>query len=878
MSALSSSFALLLACSAFLAYELLTFRKSLVADLTTDATTLAFSVTAPLLFDDPKAAAASLKALEAKPRIRSGILTDKDGTIFATYGEPDFNFPVLTQPLIGPRFEFKSDRLRLSVPVLSEGFEIGTLTLESSLEERDRRIRQYVLLTGSVLLVALVAAVGVSSRLQRRIVEPIIQLIDTARLVSRNADYSVRVERSADDELGVLATTFNDMLDKLEQQTAVLRKSEARFARLSGAGIIGILVADLDGRVIEANDALVNAVGHSRNDILSGKVRWSDLTPPEWQEADFRAAEQLAASGFVSPRELEYIRKDGTRVPVLVGSATLEGTAGETISFILDLTERKRAEASIAQLRIERASESKFRHLLEAAPDAIVIVNGDGNINLVNAQAERLFGYARDELLGRPVEMLIPERLRGEHPAHRTNFFTSPRARSIRSALDLYGVRKDGSEVPVEISLSPLETEEGTLVLAAIRDISERKVIEHRIREASRLKSEFLANMSHELRTPLNAIIGFADLMHGGKVGPLAPEHHEYLGDILTSARHLLQLINDVLDLAKVESGKMEFRPERVDIAKLVGEVRDILRGLAANKRLRVKTQFDPEVATAVVDPGRLKQVLYNYFSNAIKFTPDGGQVTIRIAADGADLFRLDVEDTGIGISPADFGKLFVEFQQLDGSSAKQYQGTGLGLAMTKRIVEAHGGRVEVRSTPGKGSTFSAILPRAMTAAPQLHESLIKPVPGEAPLASLPLPSENIGPTTNRPVLVVDDDPAALKLIETTLRLMEYRSVCTRSAEQALRIAEADPPAIVVVDLLMPEVDGFEFISRFTRLPAGRGVPIIVWTVKDLSAAERDQLRGTVHAVVSKHGSGMGGLVEVLGHLLAVAKEAAHGR
>jgi signal transduction histidine kinase len=235
--------------------------------------------------------------------------------------------------------------------------------------------------------------------------------------------------------------------------------------------------------------------------------------------------------------------------------------------------------------------------------------------------------------------------------------------------------------------------------------------VNRRVQEQTRLKSEFLANMSHELRTPLNAIIGFSSLMHSGKVGPLADDQKEYLGDILTSSRHLLQLINDVLDLAKVESGKMSVTVEELDLARLVNEVKEILRGLAAEKTIRIVTTIDPAVSTAVLDGRMLKQILYNYLSNAIKFTPERGRVTIRISPEGSELFRIDVEDTGIGIDPENIGKLFVEFQQLDAGRAKKYAGTGLGLALTKRLAEAQGGRVEVRSVPGSGSTFSVVLP-----------------------------------------------------------------------------------------------------------------------------------------------------------------------
>jgi CheY-like chemotaxis protein len=215
-------------------------------------------------------------------------------------------------------------------------------------------------------------------------------------------------------------------------------------------------------------------------------------------------------------------------------------------------------------------------------------------------------------------------------------------------------------------------------------------------------------------------------------------------------------------------------------------------------------------------------------------------------------LFRIDVEDTGVGIAAGDLGKLFVEFQQLDASAAKKYQGTGLGLALTKKLAEAHGGRVTVRSTPGEGSTFSVILPRVMSVA--ASDEVAGPFMGL--------------PAGNRTILVVDDDPSALKLASLALRDLGYRPVCCADPEEALRMAEADPPGIVIVDLLMPEVDGFEFVSRFRAMPAGRDVPVIVWTVKDLDEAERRRLLPSITGLVSKNAGGSRALVEELRRLL----------
>ena len=253
--------------------------------------------------------------------------------------------------------------------------------------------------------------------------------------------------------------------------------------------------------------------------------------------------------------------------------------------------------------------------------------------------------------------------------------------------------------------------------LAGVLERKNRELQEQnrRVEEATRQKSEFLANMSHELRTPLNAIIGFSELIHDEKAGPLSAMQKEFLGDVLTSARHLLQLINDVLDLAKVEAGKMTFRPERVDVARLVGEVRDVARSLSARRAISVDVQVEDELS-AFLDPGKLKQVLFNYVSNALKFTPEGGRVVVRARSEQGERLRLEVQDQGIGIAPEDLERLWVEFQQLDAGSSKRYQGTGLGLALTRRIVVAQGGTVGVESAVGRGSTFWAVLPRVAPA------------------------------------------------------------------------------------------------------------------------------------------------------------------
>jgi signal transduction histidine kinase len=275
-------------------------------------------------------------------------------------------------------------------------------------------------------------------------------------------------------------------------------------------------------------------------------------------------------------------------------------------------------------------------------------------------------------------------------------------------------------------------------VFAAVRDITERKQLDEqlrsqnlileersrRIEEASRMKSEFLANMSHELRSPLNGIIGFSELLYDGRLGALPARPREYVGRIQASASHLLQLINGVLDLSKVEAGRLEFSPEPLLISDIVQEVTGTLGALAAGKHIRISAEIEAEVDAVTIDAGRLRQVLYNYLSNALKFTEDNGRIVVRAKSQSSTEFRLEVCDTGPGISEQDMERLFIKFHQLDSTMAKRFQGTGLGLALTKRIVEAQGGRVGVTSRLGAGSTFFAVLQRTPLPAGSMAEAL----------------------------------------------------------------------------------------------------------------------------------------------------------
>jgi PAS domain S-box-containing protein len=391
-----------------------------------------------------------------------------------------------------------------------------------------------------------------------------------------------------------------------------------------------------------------------------------------------------------------------------------------------------------AAARQESSLESRFRKLLEAAPDAILEVNPEGKIILLNEAADRMFGYSRGELLGFNVENLVPAAMRGGHAQHRASYATHPKTRPMGTGLELQGQRKDGSLFPVEISLSPNWIDGSLHVIASVRDITERKLGEDRIRvlreqytaeltakneqlearnleveRANRLKNEFLASMSHELRTPLHTIIGFSELLTEQLEGPLNEKQQRFLGHILQDARHLLELINEILDISKIESGRLELKREAFDFNHCVEEVLGGIRHQAANKNVALENKNSFHHAL-YADRVRVKEILYNLVNNAVKFTRAGGRVWVESAQEG-DFLQVSVCDTGIGIPESEQSSIFDKFYQVGNSMDGTREGTGLGLPITKHLIELHGGTISVESQLGQGSRFKLTFPLAQS-------------------------------------------------------------------------------------------------------------------------------------------------------------------
>ena len=564
----------------------------------------------------------------------------------------------------------------------------------------------------------------------------------------------------------------------------------------------------------------------------------------------FEALVFKASRGIEDIYELTYFRKDGSRFPAVVSVTALRDAENAIIGYLLigtDNTARKQVEDERMKLD-QRVRDQHFytRSLIESNIDALMTTDPRGIITDVNKQMMALTGCTRDELIGAPFKNYFTDAGRAEAGINRvlregtvTNYELTARAR-------------DGKETVVSYNASTFHDRDRRLqgVFVAARDVTELKLFEQALRQknaeledASRMKSEFLANMSHELRTPLNAIIGFSEVLRDGLMGEMTEKQRGFIGDIFNSGKHLLALINDILDLSKVEAGKMTLDLEPVPVSSLLANSLAIVREKAASGGIRLEMDAAEDLGTILADARKVKQIVYNLLSNAVKFTAEGGQVTLRTArvlrsavgtlsdsrtgrsfaladSEFTEFFKLSVTDSGIGISDDGLERLFKPFSQVDSGLARKFEGTGLGLAMVKLLVELHGGTVAVESAEGQGSCFTVWLPLRT-----LQDGEVTPV--SVPAASRPVDA----PAGVRTALVVEDDYKSADLIRVQLEAEGFTVLHAPSAEAALVLAVEQPLSLITLDIMLPNMNGWEFLARIKRVPELARIPVVIISI-----------------------------------------------
>jgi PAS domain S-box-containing protein len=614
--------------------------------------------------------------------------------------------------------------------------------------------------------------------------------------------------------------------------------SEEKFRALLEAAPDAMVIVDDCGQIELVNAQAEQLFGYDRSELIGQSV---ELLVPERSRGAHvgHRRNYLRAPGtrpMGAGAELYARRSDGTEFPVEISLSPLQTETGIlTISAIRDVSARKRAEA-------------KFRALLESAPDAMVIVDQRGEIVLVNAQTERMFGYDRHELLGQPVEVLVPSQYRRSHIGHRKGYAAAAHARPMGAGLELYGVRKNGAEFPVEISLSPLDTEEGTLVASAIRDITDRKLAEQeRARllheraahaEANRIKDEFLATLSHELRTPLNAILGWTTLIRDGVLNEEAIR--KAIATIERNARAQAHLIEDLLDVSRIVSGHLRLQVIPIDFCQVVENAVDVVRPAAEAKSLQFDVIFETRPLLMMGDPERLQQVVWNLLSNAVKYSPNDARVDVRVRT-GERSIHLSVRDTGRGIHPRFLPHVFDRFRQADSSYTRVGGGLGLGLAIAHSVVELHGGTVEAASPgEGHGATFSVTLPVAGT-------------PAASPLQAAYEGDGHREHLDGIRVLIVDDQADERELLCTILTGRGAAVETAESADTAIAMIERSDPTVLITDIAMPKQDGYALLRRVRALSEPhRNVPAIAVTAHARAEDRSRALSAGFQAYLSK--------------------------
>jgi PAS domain S-box-containing protein len=653
-----------------------------------------------------------------------------------------------------------------------------------------------------------------------------------------------KLEAGHHGELLVLA--MEDVTARKRAEEALLKAGALQSAIFNSANFSSI-ATDEKGVIQIFNVGAERMLGYTAAEVMN-KITPADISDPQEVIArakalsaelgtritpGFEALVFKASRGIEDIYELTYIRKDDSRFPAIVSVTALRDEQGEIIGYLLigtDNTARKQVEAE-RMLLDQRVRDQQFytRSLIESNIDALITTDPRGIITDVNKQMEALTGCTRDELIGAPFK----------------DYFTDPERAEAAIKLvlseskvtdyELTARARDGKETVVSYNATTFHDRDRKLqgVFAAARDVTERKRYEQSLEQANRAKSVFLANISHELRTPLNAILGYSEMLQEEAVERKLDEFGADLRKINGAGKHLLALINNILDLSKIEAGKMEMFLETFDVARMIDEVASTIRPMVKENANTLHIECAPDLGAMHADQIKVRQGLFNLLSNAAKFTHDGN-ITLnagREIMDGSEWIVFRVADTGIGLSPEQIVKLFQEFTQADPSTTRKFGGTGLGLALTRRFCQIMGGDVTVQSLPGKGSVFTIKLPAVVS---EVKPEAAAEIAGAQVVGASPDGdgTERFAPTESC-VLVIDDDPVQRDLLD---RFLSKEGFCVRTAaggDAGLRLARQLRPVAITLDVMMPHMDGWSVLAALKADAALRDIPVIMLTMVD---------------------------------------------
>jgi len=669
-------------------------------------------------------------------------------------------------------------------------------------------------------------------------------------------------------------------LSRLQNELA---ENEARYRQLAENAPLPTLVADGE-RCLYANPAALRALGADATEQVIGQSLQALIHPADWESCLVCLRQVKEQGKTVFAGEVRLHRLNHEYLDVEATGAPLHYLNQDAIQIAFyDISAHKRAEAEL------RLAATVF----ETTVEGVVITDANARIITVNRAFSEITGYQREEVQG-----LNPNLLKsGRQDA---DFYQKMWAQIREQGMwrgELWNRRKDGCEYVERVTINAVHNarQQLTHYVAVFSDISEfkraeaalleeRALLACRVEErtsdlrtanielmhAARAKDEFLAAMSHELRTPLNAVLGMSEMLREEYFGPLTPKQTSYLKTIAESGQHLLDLINDILDVAKAGSGKLRLEWDNVVVEDLCNGCLRLIKQSAQEKQLKIAYHRDPEAVTVPGDYRRLKQILVNLLSNAVKFTPPNGQISLTVQADVAHAqLHFLVRDTGIGITPEDQACLFQPFVQLDSALSRQYNGTGLGLALVREMTELHGGVVDLSSEPGQGSCFQVSLHWH----PQM-DSETHPLPSanDSPVPVLPTVLPDLSRGANH-ILLAEDNPANITAMCDWLELNGYMVTVAVNGLEAVQLAKQQHPDLILMDIQMPGLDGLAATREIRLIPALAQVPIIALTALVMPGDRERCLAAGANEYLSKPVS-LSKLRELLFHYLGAPGQA----